>query len=163
LYLRGLLFELRSEDSYSFLKLADRGFLCLYIASLFFDFFVFFEELVKQHHVDRVIARALDLALSIADRQIRIHLGHLFSNQAVVGIRGYWLPALENKRKEVGKEAGLLSAYYARLGDREQALYWLDRAYEQRTAWLAFAKVTPVYDNLRSDPRFQAFLQRMGF
>ena len=77
------------------------------------------------------------------------------------GIRGYWLQALEIDKKEVGHEAGSLSSYYARLGDREQAFYWLDRAFDQRAPWLVYAKVTPVYDNLRNDPRFQAFLQRM--
>ncbi|MGH8100657.1 MAG: protein kinase domain-containing protein [Chthoniobacterales bacterium] len=78
------------------------------------------------------------------------------------GIRGYWQQALEIDRKEVGHEAGALSSYYARLGDREQAFYWLDRAFDQRAPWLVYAKVAPVYDNLRSDPRFNAFLQRMG-
>jgi hypothetical protein len=58
--------------------------------------------------------------------------------------------------------AGAACIYYAELGDREQAFYWLDRAYEQRGVGLVFAKVAPVYDNLRSDPRFQAFLQRIG-
>ena len=77
------------------------------------------------------------------------------------GIRGYWLQALEIDKKEVGHEAGSLSSYYARLGDRDQAFYWLDRAFDQRAPWLVYAKVTPVYDNLRNDPRFPAFLQRM--
>jgi DNA-binding winged helix-turn-helix (wHTH) protein/TolB-like protein/Flp pilus assembly protein TadD len=78
------------------------------------------------------------------------------------GIKGYWLLALENDKKEVGHEAGSLSSYYARLGDREQAFYWLDRAFDQHAPWLVYAKVTSVYDNLRSDLRFHAFLQRMG-
>jgi len=78
------------------------------------------------------------------------------------GIKGYWLQALENDKKEVGHEAGSLSSYYARLGDREQAFYWLDRAFDQHAPWLVYAKVTSVYDNLRSDPRYAAFLKRMG-
>ncbi len=81
---------------------------------------------------------------------------------AAAGLRGYWLQALEHDKKEVGKEAGALSSYYARLGDSAQAFYWLDRAYDQHAPWLVYSKVTPVYDNLRSDPRFKAFLQRLG-
>jgi len=81
---------------------------------------------------------------------------------ASAGIRGYWRYALEIEKKDVGNEAGALSSYYARLGDREQAFFWLDRAYDQRAPWLVYSKVTPVYDNLRSDSRFTAFLQRMG-
>jgi hypothetical protein len=68
---------------------------------------------------------------------------------------------LEYDKKEVGHEAGSLSSYYARLGDREQGFLWLDRAYDQRDPWLVYSKVTPVYDDLRSGPRFKAFLHHL--
>ena len=45
------------------------------------------------------------------------------------GLKGYWRYALEMEKKDIGNEAGALSSYYARLGDREQAFFWLDRAY----------------------------------
>ena len=81
---------------------------------------------------------------------------------ATSGLRGYWLQAAEIERKQPWHRPRSVSAYYARLGDHDQAFAWLDRAYEQRAAWLVFTKVDPVYDNLRTDPRFPAFLQRMG-
>lgn len=52
---------------------------------------------------------------------------------------------------------------YAGLGDHEQALNWLERACEERTAWLPFMKVDTKFDEMRSDPRFQAVLKRIGF
>lgn len=81
---------------------------------------------------------------------------------AISGLKGYWLQAIEVDKKESGGEAGALSSYYARLGHTEQALLWLERAIDQRAPWLVYAKVTPVYDNLRSDPRFGALVQRLG-
>ena len=78
------------------------------------------------------------------------------------GLSGYWLQAIEVEKKEGNGTAGALSSYYARLGDRDQALFWLEQAVEQKVPWLVYAKVTPVYDNLRSDPRFDAFLKRLG-
>ncbi len=52
---------------------------------------------------------------------------------------------------------------YAGLGDHEQALNWLEKACEQRTAWLPFMKVDIKFDEMRTDPRFQAVLKRIGF
>ncbi|HJX92731.1 MAG TPA: hypothetical protein VJ372_19705, partial [Pyrinomonadaceae bacterium] len=50
--------------------------------------------------------------------------------------------------------------YYVRLGDREQAIQWLEKAYEDRAA-LLWLKGDPRWDGLRSDPRF-ADIRRVG-
>jgi TolB-like protein/DNA-binding winged helix-turn-helix (wHTH) protein len=48
------------------------------------------------------------------------------------------------------------------LGDNKEAFWWLEKAYEERPSWIAWIKVDPVLDPLRSDPRFSALLRRMG-
>jgi hypothetical protein len=56
-----------------------------------------------------------------------------------------------------------VATVYAGLGDREQALAWLERAFEDRSGWLAWwLKVDPKFDTLRADPRFQNLLRRIG-
>ncbi|PYR69226.1 MAG: hypothetical protein DMF88_06745, partial [Acidobacteria bacterium] len=51
----------------------------------------------------------------------------------------------------------------AGLGDREDALRWLEQAYQEHSFWLAFwAKVDPRLDVLRDDIRFQDLLRRLG-
>jgi hypothetical protein len=50
---------------------------------------------------------------------------------------------------------------YMRLGDNEQALVWLDKAYDARSG-LNFIKVNPTWDSIRSNPRFSDLLHRMG-
>jgi len=55
------------------------------------------------------------------------------------------------------------AAIYAALGEKEQAFTWLETAYEQRSHWLTHVKVDPRLDPLRSDPRFQDLLDRIGF
>ncbi len=52
---------------------------------------------------------------------------------------------------------------YAGLGDKEEAFEWLDKAYRDRDNWLAYVKVTPEFDPLHSDPRYQNLLRRMNF
>jgi|SRR5216683_2600276 len=51
---------------------------------------------------------------------------------------------------------------YEGLGDKEQALAWLERAYQQRVHNMVFLKVEPELDGLRSDPRFASLVQRVG-
>jgi serine/threonine-protein kinase len=52
---------------------------------------------------------------------------------------------------------------YMALGETDKALDWLEKAYEQREGWLVTLKVEPMYDPLRSEPRFQAILEKMNF
>ena len=52
---------------------------------------------------------------------------------------------------------------YAAMGQTEEAFRWLETAYEQRGNWMVFLKVDPVFDDLRSDPRFQDLMRRMNF
>jgi tetratricopeptide (TPR) repeat protein len=51
---------------------------------------------------------------------------------------------------------------YIGVGDKEQAFAWLEKSFAERSHALVALKVDPVYDPLRTDPRFQNFLQRVG-
>jgi eukaryotic-like serine/threonine-protein kinase len=55
-----------------------------------------------------------------------------------------------------------VAADYARLGDKERALYWLDRCYEEGGG-MNFVKVDAAFSNLRSDPRYADLLRKIGF
>ncbi len=48
------------------------------------------------------------------------------------------------------------------LGERDQALTWLEKAYAERFNRLAYLRREPVWDPLRADPRFQDLLRRIG-
>jgi TolB-like protein/Tfp pilus assembly protein PilF len=48
------------------------------------------------------------------------------------------------------------------LGEHDRAFVSLNRAYEERSLWLIFLKTWPVLDPIRSDPRFQDLLRRVG-
>ncbi len=56
-----------------------------------------------------------------------------------------------------------VAAIYAGLGDKNRALAWLEKAYEERASGLVEVKADPIFDPLRSDPRFQDLLRRMNF
>jgi hypothetical protein len=55
----------------------------------------------------------------------------------------------------------VVAACYALLGEQDQAFVWLNKEYEVRSG-LVFLKADPVWDKLRSDPRFEDLLRRIG-
>lgn len=55
-----------------------------------------------------------------------------------------------------------VASNYSRLGDLENAIAWLERAYEMRSGMLIWLSVHFHFDALRQDPRFEDLLRRVG-
>ena len=49
------------------------------------------------------------------------------------------------------------------LGNPDQALDYLEKGADRRELQMGSIKVHPAYNDLRSEPRFQALLARVGF
>jgi len=85
----------------------------------------------------------------------------------ISGWRGYLRKALdlalakERAKKEPGSALDI-AELYTRLGEKDSALVWLERAYQARDDRLVALKAGPRFDELRSDPRFADLLRRMG-
>ena len=48
------------------------------------------------------------------------------------------------------------------LDEREQALAWLEKAYQQRSPMMVWLKVDPRFDKIRNEPKFQDLMRRAG-
>jgi TolB-like protein/Tfp pilus assembly protein PilF len=57
----------------------------------------------------------------------------------------------------------MIARVHLGLGERDNAFEWLRRGIAERSFWIVFLKMDPVYDPIRSDPRFQDLLKRTGF
>jgi TolB-like protein len=69
------------------------------------------------------------------------------------------LKAAAQKRYIPATYFGML---YAGLGEKDEALNWLEKAYEERADGLTWLNVDPMLDDLRPDPRFQKLVRRIG-
>jgi len=96
------------------------------------------------------------------DPEVEAELGHTL---AVAGRRAEARAVLEGLRQL--SSSRYVSPYsvalvHAGLGDRDQALAWLDKAYDERSDYMPYLGLEPMLDPLRSDPRFSALVRRVG-
>jgi hypothetical protein len=79
------------------------------------------------------------------------------------GMRGVWRSWLDmDLRQSGGTLPSLrLAASWAYIGDAEQALDWLERAYAARSSTLVFLRTQPAFAELRSHPRFVRIVTEM--
>ena len=92
----------------------------------------------------------------------------LSSLAAVYGLAGGKREALKliDELKEKSRQhyipASLFAEAYMGVSE-DEAMNWLERAYEEHDQWMVYINSYPGYDALRSDPRFQALVRRMNF
>jgi hypothetical protein len=55
-----------------------------------------------------------------------------------------------------------IAVIHAALGRKEEAIVWLERAFEDHDRWMDYLGLDPRLDGLRSDPRFADLLGRMN-
>ncbi|MFZ1023111.1 MAG: tetratricopeptide repeat protein, partial [Thermoplasmata archaeon] len=55
-----------------------------------------------------------------------------------------------------------LAGVYAALGETDNAIHWLERAYEEHSGYLSAMAGDFVYEKVRGDPRFQSLLKKMN-
>ena len=67
---------------------------------------------------------------------------------------------LENRQSQGSSTDASIALIYVGLGDNDRAMIWLSKAYQARFNPSILTR--PVFDPLRSDPRFQDLLHRIG-
>jgi TolB-like protein len=81
------------------------------------------------------------------------------------GPNGYWQKNLQVTlwaQEHGGTGTLALAGAYARVGNKEKSLEWLQKAYEERNGNLTLMNSEPDYKSLHGDPRFADLLKRMG-
>lgn len=101
----------------------------------------------------------------VAPVDITDYKGGLGYAYAVAGERAEarkLLEELKSRSKQSYVPWFYIAGIYAGLGEKDQAIANLEKAYDQREQGLAVMKREPMFDPLRSDARFQELLRRMN-
>jgi tetratricopeptide (TPR) repeat protein len=72
------------------------------------------------------------------------------------------LMEMDNKSKENPSPAQEKAIVLTGLGEKDEAIKWLEKSYQQHLYTLSSLKVEPLFDDLRSDPAFLSILRRMN-
>src|SRR5437667_1499389 len=82
-----------------------------------------------------------------------------------MAMRKFWQTALDIDLESARRgetSPFIIAGLYSLLGNKEQALSWLEKAYTNHSSKMLDLKVDPDFDNLREDPRFVELVQRVG-
>jgi tetratricopeptide (TPR) repeat protein len=105
-------------------------------------------------------------------QRLLVHTRHplpLATLASVYGLAGRKRDAMKliDELKQVSRQHyvsnSLFVEAYIGLGEKDEAMARLERAYEEHDQWMVYIKAYPGWDALRSEPRFQALVRRMNF
>ena len=119
------------------------------------------QALEQQHRHDEAIAefrRAIEL--SGGNTTFESNLAHAYAVSGRKEEATKIVKDLESRQSQGSSTDGSIALIYVGLGDNDQAMVWLNRAYQAR--FNPSILMRPAFDPLRSDPRFQELLHRIG-
>ncbi|MDQ3221055.1 MAG: winged helix-turn-helix domain-containing protein [Acidobacteriota bacterium] len=111
-----------------------------------------YEEAFEHHLKEREISRSDTIA-------------PLRQTYQTNGIRGFWLKQIEFMKTELKDMHNLenhIASRYVLLGDTKNACDYVEKNLEKRGSMRNYGRVDPLFDSLRSDPRFVELMQRFS-
>jgi TolB-like protein/DNA-binding winged helix-turn-helix (wHTH) protein/Tfp pilus assembly protein PilF len=104
------------------------------------------------------------IEMSNGDQDATASLAHAFAGIGRKAEAEKILRDLEGKSKSSYVSPYMIATIYAGLGEKDKAFEMLERAYQERSLDISWhLKADLRIDNLRSDPRFQDLVRRVGY
>src|ERR1035438_1411133 len=89
-------------------------------------------------------------------------LGQAFAVSHQEGEARTILDQLRERSRQTYVQPMWIAVIHLGLGEKDQAFDWMQKAYDDRSAWLVYLKVDPLFDPVRGDARFADLLRRVG-
>jgi DNA-binding winged helix-turn-helix (wHTH) protein/tetratricopeptide (TPR) repeat protein len=103
------------------------------------------------------------VSLSPGDSCYKGSLGHAYALSGHEAEARKVLQDLEGRLGQPYVPAYAIALVYAGLGENDNSINWLERAYEDRSTSIAFLKLDPELSGLHTNPRFQQLAGRINF
>jgi TolB-like protein len=120
---------------------------------------------LKKGMGDEAVAAMLKGSLLEGGGLTEEQAGNLKKAYKELGLKGFLrehAKLLQEASKQRYVSPIFIAMDYAHSGDKELAIAWLEKSYEERSSWMTEIAVDPVWDELRPDPRFQDLMRRVG-
>jgi eukaryotic-like serine/threonine-protein kinase len=120
------------------------------------------EEVYAQmgKHKEAVAEREKVLSLS-GSPELAASIEEDFSRSGYKGVLQSWLDGLTEISKHGYVSPYSIAEAYMRMGEKEKAFDWLEKAYDEHDSGLVSVGVDPLFDSVRSDVRFRDLLKRL--
>ena len=123
-------------------------------------FWIYFKKSMPDEAVEEILTAdkiiAQSYSQSFDDRPYR-------EAYAAGGIEGFLRLRLRGALAASEPDKYVVAEYYTLLGEKDEAIEWLRRGVNEPAAFfMIFVGVNPLFDDLRSDPRYQDTLRRVG-
>ena len=89
-------------------------------------------------------------------------LGYAFAGSGRKKEARKTLEELQETANHVYVDPAFIAVIYVGLEEKDRAFEYLEKAFVDRSAWLALLKISHLFDGLRSDPRFSSLLRRIA-
>jgi Tfp pilus assembly protein PilF len=106
----------------------------------------------------------INKAISLSEGNVRMKatLGYAYAVSGKRAEAHEIIRELQEQSRQKYVSPYFLAVIYSGLGEKDQAFARLEEAYQERHPYLTLLKVEPVFDNLRSDPRYAELLRKVG-
>jgi len=126
---------------------------------------IIFGLVYQQQERFREAIEEMQQAVSLSGASTEALTG-LAQTYAAAGMSGPMRETVNGLRKE-GKTRYVspynVARIYGSLKDNEQTFAWLEKAYDEHHPDMIELTTEPCFDSVRSDPRFEKLLSRVGF
>ena len=116
---------------------------------------------LQKHMNDEAVAELQEAAQLYGESPtVMANLGRAYAASGKRSEAIKLLSALKKRSNSIYSHGSEIAVIYAALGDTDQAMNWLEKGFEER--FNPGVLLRPGFDPLRSDPRFQDLLRRIG-
>jgi DNA-binding winged helix-turn-helix (wHTH) protein/TolB-like protein/Flp pilus assembly protein TadD len=106
------------------------------------------------------LQKAVELEGQGSVRMIQLAMGYGFAGQKDKAQE--FFKGLKKRAKTEYVDPTWIAGLYASIGDKDRALDWIEKAYDERSPTATTLLVDTRFNTLRSEPRYQAVLNRMA-
>jgi TolB-like protein/DNA-binding winged helix-turn-helix (wHTH) protein len=113
--------------------------------------------------MEKETAEEWEVALQLSgDKEGALAVHKAFARGGLKAVHEWQLTSLKEEARKRYVAPLDFAAVYAHLRRKEEALHYLELAYQEREPWLVHIQNMPSFDFLHSEPRYQVIVKKMG-